>query len=87
MKSFRHIFSVGAWLATALGVTTLASCRDEILDAPDYTVSGEAVTVTVPLSLPKMEVKSRNALSDEQLNRVQTLWIRTYSAVTGKATS
>ena len=41
MKSFRHIFSAGAWLATALGVTTLASCHDEILDAPDYTVSGD----------------------------------------------
>lgn len=63
------------------------SCSDEIIDIPDYTVSGQKVSLQVPVSLPVMDHRTRSGLSDLQLNTIENLWIRTYSAVTGKATS
>lgn len=63
------------------------SCADDQLPYIDYTLSGEDVTVTVSVELPDIEKKSRAALADYQLNEVRSLWIRTYSATTGKATS
>lgn len=74
-----------AWLAL---MSVMTSCEDDIQPPyTDYTVSGEEVTATVSVSLPEMTVKSRAAHSEQQLNEVRSLWIRTYSATTGAATS
>lgn len=74
-----------AWLALVPAVT---SCVDDIQPPyTDFTVSGEEVTATLSVSLPEMTVKSRAAHSEQQLNEVRSLWIRTYSATTGAATS
>lgn len=77
----RYIFMVSASLLA------LSSCQDDALRGLDYTVSGEDVTLTVPVALPEMEVKSRGMLSEEQLNLVNSLWVRTYSVHTLQATS
>lgn len=77
-----------ALLLAAVGaVMPMASCSDELPDTPDYTRSGEDVTLKVSLALPKMEVRSRADLGEDELNRVNSLWVRTYSAETGEATS
>lgn len=74
-----------AWLAL---MSAMTSCVDDIQPPyTDFTVSGEEVTATLSVSLPEMTVKSRAAHSEQQLNEVRSLWIRTYSATTGKATS
>ena len=72
-------------LLFTLGMT-VASCQDD-LPIPDYTRSGEAVCITLDLSLPKMDVKTRASLDEPSLNRVESLWIRTYSSVSGQPTS
>ena len=65
-----------------------SSCADRRFeDLPDYTVSGQPVKLKVPLLLPRMDEKTRGSLSENQLNRVESLWIRTYNAETGLATS
>lgn len=64
------------------------SCSDRQFDAvPDYTVSGEPVRLEVPVMTPKMGTATRGDLGENQLNRVESLWIRTYNAETGLATS
>lgn len=65
------------------------SCADdeEAFDIPDYTVTGQPVTISVPVKIPTMDVKSRAALDESNLNLVESLWIRTYSSATGLATS
>ena len=68
-----------------LGVMAV-SCQDD-MPIPDYTVSGEDVRLTVNLSMPQMDIKTRAALDEPSLNQVQSLWIRTYSSVTGNPTS
>lgn len=75
-------------IITALTVSMLMpSCVDDGFDAPDYTVSGEDVVISVPVMLPKMDKKTRADLSETSLNQVNNLWIRTYSSVTGLPTS
>lgn len=79
----RLISFVAALLATAWFV----SCEDNTFDRLDYTRSGEKVTLKVKLSLPEMETKTRADLNANSLNQVNSVWIRTYSAETGQATS
>lgn len=63
------------------------SCAEERFDAPpDYTVSGQQVRLKVPILLPQMNVETRGDLSENQLNRVESLWIRTYNAETLRPT-
>lgn len=68
---------------------SLSSCKDELLldSTPDYTLSGEPVELTLKVSVPELEVQTRADLGYEELNRVTTLWVRTYSATSGEATS
>ena len=82
MKNIRFITSL-----VPASMLLLASCIDDELPGCDYTLSGEDVTVSVNVQLPAMDVQSRAALSDQQINEVRSLWIRTYSAVTKEATS
>lgn len=65
----------------------LPSCSDDKFDLPDYTITGAEVTLSVPIQLPEMEKQTRADLDEISLNRVESLWIRTYSADTGEATS
>lgn len=69
----------------SLGMAAV-SCQDD-MPIPDYTLSDEDVRVTFNLSLPRMEVKTRAALDQPSLNQVNSLWVRTYSALSGQATS
>lgn len=63
------------------------SCAEERFDAlPDYTVSGEPVKLKVPVLIPEMNAETRGDISENQLNRVESLWIRTYNAETLEAT-
>lgn len=65
------------YLFTSLFLTAMA-CQDELPEF-DYTVEGEDVELTVPLSLPKMDVQSRANMQEADLNRVESLWIATYN--------
>lgn len=62
------------------------SCHDDFPEL-DYTVEGEDVELTVPLSLPKMDVQSRANMQAGDLNRVENLWIATYSATSKQRTT
>ena len=80
-----HILSP---IIAAVTAIAMQSCSDRQFDAvPDYTVSGEPVRLKVPVMTPKMGTATRGDLSENQLNRVESLWIRTYNAETGLATS
>jgi len=71
-------------LLSAIFVAAVSTgCSDELPVSYDYTVAGQEVTVTVPVSLPKMEVKSRADLDNPGLNRVESLWVAVYSAGAG----
>lgn len=74
------------FLLFALTLITF-SCRDKVDFEPAGSETGRDVTVSVPLNLPQMEIKSRANLEDYQINSIQSVWIRTYSASgAGKAT-
>lgn len=79
-----HIHSLTASLLAGL---SLCACSEEAFEVPDYTVTGADVTLRVPISIPVMDQKSRASLDEIQLNQVENVWVRTYSARTGKATS
>lgn len=88
MSLLRLIHIIMRAVACAALLAASAACTDDTFDdMPDYTVSGKPVTLSVKLQLPEMEVKSRADLPVNDINRVQTLWVRTYSSVTKKATS
>lgn len=73
------------YLFASLFLTAVA-CQDELPEF-DYTVEGEDVELTVPLSLPKMDVQSRANMPENDLNRVESLWIATFNSNTGKMTT
>lgn len=76
--------SKSRYLLAALSLFAV-SCQDDFPEL-DYTIEGEDVELTVPLSLPKMDVESR-ANIDDDINRVETLWIATYSATSKQRTT
>ena len=78
ISKFRYLL-----LAISLFVV---SCQDDFPEL-DYTVEGEDVELTVPLSLPKMDVQSRANMQAGDLNRVENLWIATYSATSKQRTT
>lgn len=62
-------------------LTLVASaCRDDIDFVSGGVNAGRDVKVRVPLSLPDMQVMSRANLEDYQINQIQSVRIRTYSA-------
>ena len=73
-----------ALLAVSLG---WQSCSEEKFDVPDYTVTRQEVTLKLGITIPVMDTQTRANLDEASLNQVESLWIRTYSADTGKATS
>lgn len=83
----RLIFKISKLAAILLMAFLAGGCREELPDIPDYTRSGEPVTVEVALSLPEMEVQTRADLPSWDLDYVKTIWVRTYSADSGQATS
>ena len=87
MKFNKFIYSIFLSVL-ALAGASVQSCSDEVMpDIPDYTISGEPVELKVAVSLPEMDVKSRGDIGTIEENRVNSLWIRTYSADSRKATS
>lgn len=71
---------------TILGCMSVVSCQEDVIPVTDYTVSGEDVSVSLNLILPEMDVKTRASIDEANLNRVSSLWIMTFSSVTGKRT-
>ncbi len=87
MNLRKLIYYIG-YVVSFIGATVcISSCREDRFDIPDYTRTGEEVTLTVNVSIPKMDIKTRADLDVPSLNQVNSLWIRTYSSDTGKATS
>lgn len=86
MKSLTNIFNGCLRLLPAF-VLLLGSCQKDITSELDYTVSDKDVTVSLPISLPKMDIATRNDISKDQLNHIRSLWVRTYSAISKQATS
>ena len=83
MKRLQHIYAI------LLGIIMLGAqaCTDEPVVNPDYTVSGKPVTIKIALSLPEMKVTSRADMGENELNQVNSIWVRTYSSTTRRATS
>ena len=83
----KYICKILRALSAVVALLAVVGCSDDIGVKPDYTRSGEEVEIKVSVSLPKMDVQTRADLDDNSLNQVNSLWIRTYSADSGKATS
>lgn len=84
-KTFVHSILM---CGTAIIAAALQGCSDEVMpDIPDYTASDVPVDLKVSVALPQMDVKSRANLTNVQLNTVNNVWLRTYSADTRQATS
>lgn len=54
------------------------SCTDELRSGTAYVVEGEPATVTLSLTQQDMSVKTRAALSDDDANRINSLWVGIY---------
>lgn len=75
--SCRHIYYTVAMLIALAAI--MAGCRDEsVLPDTDYTVIGMPVRLTVNVSLPEMDVRTRAEISDADLNNVRSLWVATF---------
>lgn len=75
-------------MAGVLFISALAttSCSDELPEVkPNFSVSGADTQISLNVSLPQMEVKSRSELTADQSNLVESLWVGIYSAVDGSA--
>ena len=82
----RHIILL---LAAAFIAALAPSCTDElpVPNMPDYTEAGRDVTATFTVTVPQMEVKSRADIDNAGLYAVHSLYVATYSSVTGQITS
>lgn len=87
MNLFRTLFSICSRVLPILSIALTACQQEEIVPAPNFTVSDVPTAVNVRLSLPEMNVKTRSDLTEQQLNRVESVWIRTYNSTSGNATS
>lgn len=85
IKRIKYLSGIAVLSISLMSV--LSSCRDETFDIPDYTVSGEDVTVTIQVKLPEMQPLTRDPLNTYNRNMVDNVYIRSYSASTGLATS
>ena len=85
IKKLQYVFAYA--VAAIFVAVVIASCSEERYDIPDYTRTGEEVTLKVGVSIPVMDVQTRADLDELSLNQVNSLWIRTYSYDSGKATS
>ena len=80
---FHHAMMAGVLFISALATT---SCSDELPEVkPNFSVSGADTQISLNISLPQMEVKSRSELTADQSNLVESLWVGIYSAVDGSA--
>lgn len=82
----RHIILL---LAATLIAALAPSCTDELPapNMPDYTDAGRDVTATFTVTVPQMEVKSRADIDNAGLYAVHSLYVATFSSVTGQITS
>lgn len=82
LKIFANLTIASALLSGAV------ACQDDKFEPPfDFSKSDAPANVSLSISVPKMDVKSRADLSDENANRVTSLWVRIYNSNTGEATS
>lgn len=70
-----------------VSVCVLSSCRDELNCNVSSIEDGLDTEVSICISLPNMSVKTRADMSENLLNRVNTLWIGVYNSNTGERTS
>lgn len=70
-----------------MALMILGGCSDEPVVSPDFTISGEATTVKLKLSVPEMTKMTRANLPEADMYRINNVWIRTYSSNTKEATS
>lgn len=86
MNLLRHYIHYLIYVTVATVAVVLSSCSEQDISY-DFTSIGEEVEIEVPVIFPRMEARSRADISQAYLNEVQSLWIATYSSVTGELTS
>lgn len=79
-------YKLAALLAAVLAAVMLCSCSDADPEL-DFTTAGMPAEISVRVVVPEMQVQTRSKLPDDHANRVESLWLRVYSATTGEATS
>lgn len=68
-----------------IAAAALCSCiKEELPDFDD--AEGRPTTVAVALELPAMEIRTRAMMSEKDDSQVNTLWVGTFQASTGKLT-
>lgn len=88
MKIYGYLNRILAAAALPALLLAASACQDEIENPnPDYTLSDAPTAIAVKLDIPGLKPVSRADLSEQQLNQVNSVWIRTYSATTGEPTS
>ena len=84
-KIFFNIITGCAFIVTVMA--GLVSCQeDDLTDGIDFTIPGEDVILTIPISLPEMDVQTRADIAENDLNKVESLWIATFNT-NGEMTS
>lgn len=84
-KIFFNIITGCACFVTVMA--GLVSCQeDDLTDGIDFTIPGEDVILTIPISLPEMDVQTRADIAENDLNKVESLWIATFNT-NGEMTS
>lgn len=72
------------WLCALL--LLLTSCKDEDWYGNGHCPEGEPATISLKISIPDMDVRTRAAMSDADASKVNDLWVGIYNVTTGKCT-
>ncbi|WP_294630086.1 fimbrial protein [uncultured Bacteroides sp.] len=87
MKQLIHLSKKTVILLFTLAVGALAACQDdEICSSQADGVEGVPTLLTLSVDLNEMKGMSRAPMTDENADRVNTLWVGIYNVATGKCT-
>ena len=70
----------------AVGLLAVSCLDDEIYTSESGRVEGAPTTLTLSVNLNEMRSMSRAAMTDDNANKVNTLWVGIYNVGTGKCT-
>lgn len=69
------------------GIVILQSCTEDLLQGSGLRTEGEQISILLNVTMPEMTVQTRANIGDEELYKVNNVWIAIFNAESGEMTS
>lgn len=69
------------------GIVILQSCKEDLLQGSGLRTEGEQTVISLNVTMPEMTVQTRANVGDEELYKVNNVWIAVFNAESGEMTS